>query len=138
MPNCVQQILTKITWTVFEKEIIVGMPNSDNLVFTQSYLIMMRQEHISLVEWSTNPIMIRSLAAQKGGTKISNVLVFKLLTCVSIVLSHLCLWCQQCLRQKDSQFLYVLLHLLLYMPPGGLLLHHATHIVHDGMIRQYS
>jgi hypothetical protein len=69
---------SEITWTVFEKKIIAGMPNSDDLVSTQSYLIMMRQGHISLVKWTKHSIMIRSLAAQKGETKVSNVLVFKL------------------------------------------------------------
>jgi hypothetical protein len=67
-----------ITWTVFQKKILAGRPNSDDLVSTQSYLIMMRQENISLVEWTTNSIMIRSLASKKGGTKVSNVLAFKL------------------------------------------------------------
>jgi hypothetical protein len=38
----------------------------------------MRQENISLVEWTTNSIMIGSLASKKGGTKVSNVLAFKL------------------------------------------------------------
>ena len=67
-----------IIWTVFEKKIVAGMPDSDDLVSTQSYLIMMRQENISMIEWTTNSIMIRALAAQKGGTKVSNVLAFKL------------------------------------------------------------
>ena len=69
---------SEITWTIFQKKILAGMPNSDDLVSTQSYLIMMRQENISLIEWTTNSIMIRALASDKGGTKISNVLAFKL------------------------------------------------------------
>ena len=68
----------EITWTVFENKIVTGVPDSDNLVSRQSYLIMMRQENISLIEWITNSIMIRAFAAQKGGTKVSNVLAFKL------------------------------------------------------------
>ena len=38
----------------------------------------MRQENISLIEWTTNSVMIRSLASQKGGTKDSNTPTFKL------------------------------------------------------------
>ena len=57
---------------------MAGMPDSDDLMSTQLYIIMIRKDGITLVEWTKNSVMIRALAAQKAGTKVSNVFAFKL------------------------------------------------------------
>ena len=68
---------SEVTWTVFQEKLIAEMQDSDDLS-TQSYFVMMRENSITLVEWTSNLVTTYALAAQKAGTKVSNILASKL------------------------------------------------------------
>ena len=68
----------EITWSVFEKRIMAIIHNFYDLTLSQSYLILLRGEGVTITEWTTNLITICELVAKMGGVKMSITLAFKL------------------------------------------------------------